>query len=215
MRIGVLGTGSVGQTIATRLCELQHEVCMGSRETGNANAEAWVAHHAPLASAGTFAEAAAFGSIVFLCTAGAGAVAAATSAADELAGKVLIDLTNPLDHSGDTLTLTVANTDSLGESVQRAVPAARVVKTLNTVNNSVMVRPADVPGDHVMFVSGNDAEAKDTATLLLGQFGWPPERVLDLGDLTAARGQEAYLLLWIKMMKPLGGANFNIAVQQG
>jgi predicted dinucleotide-binding enzyme len=215
MRIGVLGTGSVGQAIATRLCELQHEVCMGARDPGNEKAAAWAAHHGPASSTGTFAEAAAFGSIVFLCTAGAGAVAAATSAADQLAGKPLIDLTNPLDHSGDTLRLTVANTDSLGESIQRAVPAAKVVKTLNTVNHGIMVDPASVPGEHVMFVSGNDADAKTTATLLLEQFGWPADRVLDLGDLTAARGQEAYLLLWIKMMKPLGGANFNVAISRG
>ncbi len=214
MRIGVLGTGSVGQAIATRLCELQHEVCMGSREAGNEKAAAWAAHHGPASSTGTFAEAAEFGSIVFLCTAGSGAVPAATAAGGALAGKVLIDLTNPLDHSGATTTLIVANTDSLGESVQRAVPAAKVVKTLNTVNHGVMVDPAGVPGDHVMFISGNDDDAKETAKLLLEQFGWPQERVLDLGDLTAARAQEAYLLLWLKLMKPLGGTNFNVSIAQ-
>lgn len=214
MRIGVLGTGSVGQAIATKLCELQHEVCMGSRETGNEKAAAWAAHHGPSSSTGTFAQAAEFGSIVFLCTSGSGAVAAATAAADGLAGKVLIDLTNPLDHSGETTTLFVGNTDSLGESVQRAVPAANVVKTLNTVNNGVMVDPGQLPGDHVMFISGNDDAAKTTAKLLLDQFGWPDERVLDLGDLTAARAQEAYLLLWIKLMKPLGGFNFNVSIAQ-
>ena len=212
MRIGVLGTGSVGLAIATRLCELQHEVLVGSRESGNAKGTAWAAHHGPTGRAGTFAEAAAFGSIVFVCTAGQGTVAAVTSAADELAGKVLIDVTNPLDHSGDSMKLFVGNDDSLGESVQRAVPAAKVVKTLNTVNNAVMVDPASVAGDHVMFISGNDDDAKRTAGLLLEQFGWPAERVLDLGDLTAARAQEAYLLLWVKLMKPLGGADFNLAI---
>ncbi|MBJ7472011.1 MAG: NAD(P)-binding domain-containing protein [Solirubrobacteraceae bacterium] len=215
MRIGVLGTGTVGQAIATRLCELQHEVCMGSREAGNEKAAAWAAHHGPSSSTGTFADAAAFGAIVFNCTAGRGSVAAVTSAAPQLAGKVLIDVTNPLDHSGDTTTLFVGNDDSLAESIQRAVPEANVVKTLNTVNNAVMVDPSLVPGDHVMFVSGDDEGAKATATLLLEQFGWPPERVVDLGDLTAARAQEAYLLLWIKLMKPLGGFNFNVAIQQG
>ncbi len=215
MKIGVLGTGTVGQAIATRLCELQHEVCIGAREADNERAAAWAAHHGPTGRAGTFADAAAFGSIVFVCTAGHGAVAAVTAAADQLAGKVLIDLTNPLDQSGDGLKLFVGNDDSLGESIQRAVPQARVVKTLNTVNNAVMVDPARVPGDHVMFISGNDAAAKATASLLLEQFGWKPASVIDLGDLSGARAQEAYLLLWVRLMKPLGGVNFNVAIRQG
>ncbi len=214
MRIGVLGTGTVGQAIATRLCELQHEVFMGAREAGNERAAGWAAHHGPTGRAGTFAEAAAFGTIVFVCTAGHGAVDAVTSAAGELSGKVVIDLTNPLDHSGDALKLFVGNDDSLGESIQRAAPDAKVVKTLNTVNNAVMVNPSLVPGDHVMFISGDDDQAKATARLLLEQFGWPADSIIDLGDLTGARAQEAYLLLWVRLMKPLGGLNFNVAIQQ-
>lgn len=215
MRIGVLGTGSVGQAIATRLCELQHEVCMGARDAANETATAWAAHHGPASRAGTFAEAAEYGAIVFNCTAGHASADVIAGAADQLAGKVLIDLSNPLDHSGDSMRLTVANTDSLAETLQRAAPAAKVVKTLNTVNASVMVDPASVPGDHAMFISGDDDAAKATARLLLNQFGWPDERILDLGNLTGARAQEAYLLLWVKLMKPLGGFNFNVEIKQG
>lgn len=215
MRIGVLGTGSVGQAIATKLCELQHEVRMGARDAANATAAGWVAHHAPSSSAGTFADAAAFGSIVFNCTAGHAAADVVSGVADQLAGKVLIDVSNPLDHSGDTLGLTVGNTDSLAESLQRAAPAARVVKTLNTVNAAVMVDPALVPGDHAMFISGDDEAAKATAKLLLDQFGWPEDRIIDLGDLTGARAQEAYLLLWVRLTRPLGGYAFNLELRQG
>lgn len=215
MRIGVLGTGSVGQAIATKLCELQHEVRMGSRDAANEAAAGWAAHHGPSSSTGTFAEAAEFGTIVFNCTAGQASVDVVSGAAEQLAGKVLIDVSNPLDHSGDTLRLTVANTDSLAESIQRAAPGAQVVKTLNTVNASVMVDPSLVPGDHAMFVSGDDDAAKTTARLLLNQFGWPDERIVDLGDLSGARAQEAYLLLWVRLAKPLGGFNFNVEIKQG
>lgn len=215
MRIGVLGTGSVGQAIATRLCELQHEVRMGSRDATNEAATSWAAHHGPSSSVGTFAEAAEFGSIVFNATAGAASVDVVTGAAEHLAGKVLIDVSNPLDHSGDTLALTVANTDSLAEQLQRAAPAAHVVKTLNTVNARVMVDPSLVPGEHAMFVSGDDDTAKTTARLLLNQFGWPDERIVDLGDLTGARAQEAYLLLWVRLTQPLGGYTFNVEIKQG
>lgn len=214
MRIGVLGTGSVGQAIATRLCELQHEVRMGARDAANETANAWAAHHGPSSSAGTFAEAAEFGAIVFNCTAGHASADVVAGVAPQLAGKVLIDLSNPLDHSGDTLRLTVANTDSLAETLQRAAPDAKVVKTLNTVNAGVMVDPSSVPGEHAMFVSGDDDAAKATARLLLNQFGWPDQRIIDLGDLSGARAQEAYLLLWVRLMKPLGGFGFNVEIKQ-
>ena len=108
--------------------------------------------------------------------------------------------------------LSVCNTDSLGERIQRAFPAARVVKALNTVNSDVMVEPARVPGEHVVFVCGNDSEAKDEATRLLGEFGWPAERGLDLGDVSAARATEMYLPLWLNLMGQLGTPHFNIEV---
>ena len=199
MRIGVLGTGMVGRAISGKLAELGHDVRVGSRTAGEGKVP--------------FAEAAAHGEVVFNCTAGAGSVAALTAAgADNLAGKTLIDVSNPLDMSGDRPALLVANTDSLGEQIQRAVPEVRVVKALNTMNCRVMVDPAAVPGDHVAFVAGDDEPAKAQATTLLGEFGWPSQRVIDLGDLSAARAMEMYVMLWVRMVPVAGGPMFNIAL---
>jgi predicted dinucleotide-binding enzyme len=165
---------------------------------------------------GTFADAAAFGELVVNATAGAVSLAALTaSGAENLAGKVLLDLSNPLDFSqGFPPTLAVANTDSVGERIQTAFPEARVVKTLNTVGADIMVDPALVPGDHALFVSGNDPAAKAQATELLGRFGWPAERVVDLGDITTARGTEMYLALWVRLMPALGTRQFNVELRR-
>ena len=123
----------------------------------------------------------------------------------------MIDVANPLDFSqGMPPSLSVCNTDSLGERIHRAFPATRVVKALNTVNSDVMIEPARVPGEHVVFVCGNDPEAKGEVIRLLGEFGWPAERVLDLGAVTAARGTEMYLPLWLNLMGQLGTLHFNI-----
>ena len=214
MRIGVLGTGMVGAAIATKLVELGHEVMMGSRTTGNEQALEWVAAAGAGASQGTFADAAAHGEIVFNCTAGEASLAAIGSAAPgDLAGKVLVDVANPLDHShGMPPGLFTSSFDSLGEQIQRALPDARVVKALNTVNCEVMVDPAKVPGEHDVFVCGNDESAKTTVRELLESFGWPADHILDLGDITAARGTEAYLLLWIRLWGALGTGHFNVKV---
>jgi predicted dinucleotide-binding enzyme len=199
MRIGVLGTGMVGRAISERLAGLGHEVRVGSRLARD--------------DAVVFADAARFGEVVFNCTAGTASLDALTAAgAENLVGKLLIDVSNPLEHTDAGTRLTVCNTESLGERIQRAFPDARVVKALNTMNCRVMVDPAGVPGDHVVFVCGDDEAAKAEATRLLGEFGWTPERVLDLGDLSAARGTEAYLLLWVRMMRPVGTWAFNIAI---
>ncbi|HLV65164.1 MAG TPA: NAD(P)-binding domain-containing protein [Polyangiaceae bacterium] len=213
MRIGVLGTGVVGQTIATKLVSLGHDVKMGSRTAGGEKARAWVARAGSRASEGTFADAAAFGELAFNCTNGAGSLAALESAgAENLRGKILIDLSNPLDFSkGFPPTLFVSNDDSLGERIQRALPETRVVKTLNTVNSDVMVDPARVPGDHTIFMSGDDASAKaQVRELLVGGFGW--RDVIDLGDITTARGTESYLHLWVRLYGILKNANFNVHV---
>lgn len=214
MRMGVLGTGAVGRTIGTRLVELGHEVRMGSRTAGNEAATAWSGGLGDAASEGTFADAAQFGEIAVNCTAGAGALEAVGSASGALEGKLLIDVSNPLDFSGGTPSLFVGITDSLGEQIQRALPGTLVVKALNTVNADVMVNPAIVPGEHVIFVCGDDAEAKSSTVVLLGQLGWPPERVVDCGDITGARATEGYLLIWLRMMGWAGGQHFNIAVQR-
>lgn len=216
MRIGVLGTGMVGKTIGTKLVDLGHEVRMGSRTAGNEKATAWVADVGEGASEGNFAAAAAHGELVFNCTAGAGSLDALDAAGERnLAGKLLVDVANPLDHSqGMPPSLLIANTDSLGERIQAAFPAARVVKALNTMNCEVMVDPARIPGDHAVFICGDDAGAKDELTELLGAFGWPAERVIDLGDISAARGAEMYLPLWLRIMAALGTPHFNIAIQR-
>ncbi len=216
MKIGVLGTGMVGETIATKLAELGHEVTMGSRKAGNEKAVAWAEQAGNGAAQGSFAEAAAHGELNFNCTAGTASLAALDSAgAENLEGKVLVDVANALDFSGGMPpTLSVCNDDSLGEQIQRRFGAAKVVKALNTVNAGVMVAPDQVPGDHVLPICGDD-DAKPQVIALLGDFGWPAERILDLGDIGAARGMEMYLPLWLRFMGALGGANFNIAIAQG
>ena len=214
MRIGVLGTGAVGRTIGTKLVELGHEVTMGSRTTDNENAREWAAAAGAGAAQGTFADAAGGAELVFNCTGGAVAVEVLRAAgAANLTGKVVVDLSNPLDFSrGRPPTLSICNTDSVGEQLQREFPDARVVKTLNTVNQAVMTNPASVPGAHTLFISGNYDAAKKTVKGILRDFGWPPEAILDLGDITAARGQEMYLPLWVRLMSTLGRPDFNIAV---
>jgi predicted dinucleotide-binding enzyme len=217
MRIGVLGTGMVGSTIGTKLVGLGHDVMMGSREAGGEKAQAWVGEAGEGASEGSFADAAAFGELVFNCTAGIHSLAALEAAGPtNLAGKVLVDVANPLDFSqGFPPFLGVSNTDSIGEQAQRALPETRVVKALNTMNCSVMVDPGAVPGDHTAFLCGEDAAAKAQVAALIGTFGWPPERVLDLGGIRSARGLEMYLPLWLELMGALGTGAFNIGVLVG
>lgn len=211
MKIAILGTGSVGQMIGSKLVALGHAVMMGSRSAGNEKAVAWAGKAGKGASEGTFADAAAFGEIVFNCTAGTASLDALAAAGEEaLAGKILLDVSNPLDFSkGFPPRLSICNDDSLGEAIQRALPRTKVVKTLNTMANPIMVEPSLVAGDHEVFVSGNDAEAKATVTRFLQeQFGW--RRVIDLGDITTARGTEAWLLLWTRLYGALGTAEFNL-----
>jgi predicted dinucleotide-binding enzyme len=209
-----LGTGVVGRTIATKLVELGHEVTMGSRTQDNERATEWVSTTGGNAAQGTFADAAAFAEIVFNCTAGSGSLDALRSIApQDLAGKVVIDVSNALDFSrGTPPSLFVPSTDSLGEQIQRELPGARVVKTLNTVNALVMVDPGRVGTDHDVFVCGNDPQAKAQVSELLQAFGWPSEHVVDLGDISASRGVEAYLLLWLRLYGARGTSEFNIRV---
>jgi 8-hydroxy-5-deazaflavin:NADPH oxidoreductase len=224
MNIAVLGTGTVGRTIAGKLSELGHVVVVGTRDPqatvartesdamGNPPYSAWQAEN-PAIRLAPFAEAAAFGELVVLATSGSGALDALTRAgAENLAGKVLLDISNPLDGSrGFPPTLFVKDTDSLAEQLQRAFPTARVVKSLNTMTAAVMVDPGRVTGgEHSVFVSGDDAEAKRTVVSLLEDFGHTD--VVDLGDLSTARGAEMYLPLWLRLMGSLGTPFFNIKV---
>ena len=214
MRIGVLGTGVVGQTLATALVGVGHEVRMGARDAANEKASQWVEATGEGASAGTFADAAAFGEVVVNATNGAGSLAALElAAAANLDGKALLDVSNPLDFSrGMPPSNFLPSTDSLGEQIQRAFPAARVVKALNTMSAPVMVAPGSLSGPTNVFLCGDDPGAKAEVTGILASFGWPPDRILDLGDLTAARGQEAYVLFWVRVFMTLGQPTFNIGV---
>lgn len=214
--IGVLGTGIVGQTLGSALARLGHPVMLGARDAANEKAAAWAADVGELASHGTFRDAAGFGDIVINATSGDGTLAAVESIGTErLAGKVVIDVSNPLDFSnGFPPSLSVPSTDSLAEQIQRAHPMARVVKTLNTMTCAVMVEPARVSGEHHVFICGDDAEAKLTVLELLGALGWPATRVVDLGGIVAARATEAYVLFWVHVRIALGSNDFNIQVHR-
>lgn len=217
MHIGVLGTGTVGQTLAQALVDHGHEVRMGARAAGNERAVAWADGAGPLASEGSFADAAAFGELAFNATAGAASLEALDAAgAEQLAGKVLVDVANPLDFShGMPPTLAICNDDSLGERIQRTFPEVRVVKALNTVTAAVMVQPDLVDGQTTLFVCGDDAAAKRQAGILLEEFGWIAGSILDLGDITAARGMEMYLPLWLRLYEATGTALLNVDVRTG
>jgi hypothetical protein len=202
----------VGNAIGSKLIQLGHEVKMGSRTANNAKALEWVTATGPRASQGTFADAASFGEIIFNCTAGSVSLEALKLAGTKnLVGKILVDVANPLDFSkGMPPSLTVCNTDSLGEQIQRTYPQAKVVKALNTMNCRVMVNPTLVPGDHNAFISGNDSYAKTKVMDILKAFGW--KNVIDLGDITAARGTEMLLPIWLRLMGILGTTDFNFKI---
>ena len=224
MKIAVLGTGPVGQAIAGKLDELGHQVVVGTRDPqatlsrtepdsfGNPPFKAWREAH-PRVGVADLAAAAAEAELVINASSGVGTIATLESAGEEnLSGKVLVDISNPLDFSqGMPPSLTVANTDSLGEQIQRRFPRTRVVKALNTLNAYLMVDPRQLAGgDHSTFVSGNDADAKKEVTELLASFGHTD--VVDLGDISTARGTEMYLPLWARLWQSLGTPVFNIKV---
>jgi predicted dinucleotide-binding enzyme len=217
MRIAVLGTGAVGRAVAGRLAELGHDLWVGTRDPaetwGREEYTAWSAGH-PGVRLVTFAEAVADAEIVVNAAGGDVSLGILEQAAVGLVGKVLLDISNPLDHSqGFPPRLFVKDDDSLAEMIQRAHPDAKVVKTLNTMNNSVMVDPQELGEPTTVFVSGDDAEAKATVTGLLEEMGH--QDVLDLGDLSTARGAEMWLPLWIRIAMALGGSDFNIKVVRG
>lgn len=215
MKIAVLGTGMVGETIGSKLVELGHEVMMGSRSANNEKATSFAEKHPGKASAGTFAQAAAFGEIIFNCTKGVETINVLTAAGeDNLNGKVLVDISNPLDFSkGMPPTLTVCNTTSMAEEVQSAFPKVKVVKSLNTMWCGLMVDPGLVSGgDHNVFMSGNDQEAKNSVAGILKSFGWQENNIIDLGDIKTARGTEMILPLWLSLFMSTNNGAFNIKV---
>jgi 8-hydroxy-5-deazaflavin:NADPH oxidoreductase len=204
MKIAVLGTGMVGNAIAAKLVALGHDVMMGSRTTNNARATAWAQTASGRGSAGTFADAAMFGEIVFNCTQGASSLAALRAAGvANLDGKIVVDVANVLAPDGP-------GPESLGEQIQKAFPNAKVVKALNTMNCEVMVNPRSLPDAHTVFLSGNDSGAKQTVRELVETFGWTD--AIDLGDIATARATEGYLPLWLAVWKRLGTPAFNIKI---
>jgi predicted dinucleotide-binding enzyme len=193
------------------MVELGHDVRMGSRTADKA--KAWAKDLGRNASGGSFADAAAFGEVVFNCTSGSASLEALNLArAENLNGKVLIDVSNPLDFSrGMPPSLTVCNTDSLGEQIQRAFPSAKVVKALNMVGHDLHVNPGLVKGEHDLFICGDDDAAKAKTTEILTRwFGW--KSVIDLGGISACRGMEMYVPFWLTVAMRNNFTPFNIKV---
>lgn len=228
MKIGILGTGMVAQTIAPKLIELGHSVMIGTR-----NVEATLANTSPnqygmppfsawykqqtKVNIGRYSEAAAFGELLINCTSGVGSIDALKSSGDEnLNGKVLIDISNPLDFSkGFPPFLSICNTDSLGEQIQRAFPELKVVKALNTLNALLMINPSLLPGDHNLFVCGNDETAKSIVVNLLKEFGWKENNIIDLGDISNARATEMLLPIWVRLFGKFQSPMFNFNIVKG
>jgi Predicted dinucleotide-binding enzymes len=225
MKIGIIGTGAVGKTIASKLLELNHGVMMGTRNVsdkitstakdiyGNPPFNEWLKTNNKV-KLGSFAEAAAFGDLIINATNGGNSVTALINAgAKNLAGKVLVDIANPLDFSSGmppTLLAGLNNTNSLGEEIQKTFPDTMVVKTLNTMWCGLMINPNLVgKGDHINFISGNNPEAKTKVKKLLNQFGWLDENIFDIGDITGARATESLLPIWLKVMGITKNGAFN------
>jgi predicted dinucleotide-binding enzyme len=225
MKIAIIGTGAVGKTIASKLIELNNEVMMGTRNVteklkstekdiyGNPPFSEWIKTNSKV-NLGTFGEAAVFGELVINATNGSNSVTALINAgAKNLAGKILIDIANPLDFSHGmppTLVPGLNNTNSLAEEIQKTFPDAMVVKTLNTMWCGLMINPKLVGnGDHINFISGNNQEAKTKVKMLLNQFGWADENILDIGDITGARATESMLPIWLKVMAITKNGAFN------
>lgn len=228
MKIAIIGTGAVGRTLASKLVELDYDVMMGTRNVteklagtakdnmGNPPFSDWLKANKKV-KLGTFAEAAAFGELVINATNGANSVTALILAgAKNLAGKVLIDIANPLDFSNGmppSLLPTLSNTNSLAEEIQKTFPDVMVVKTLNTMWSGLMVNPNLIgKGDHINFISGNSTQAKSRVQKILNEFGWKNENIMDLGDITGARATESVLPIWLKIMGVTKSGAFNFKV---
>jgi predicted dinucleotide-binding enzyme len=193
IKVGVLGSGDVGKVLAGGFLGLGHAVKIGSRDPEKLRE--WAAAAGDSASTGTFEDAAKFGDILVLATLGTGTLSAIDLAGkDNFANKVVIDATNPLDFSTGAPKLSVGWNDSLGEQVQRAIPAANVVKAFNTVGNALMINPQIPGGPPTMFLCGNDDDAKKIVSQICQHFGW---EVSDLGGIESSRYLEPLCLLWV------------------
>lgn len=227
-KIAVLGSGVVGQTISARLSGLGYDVMVGTRNIQNTLAKSekdmfgrppfkeWHNQN-PRVKLGTFAEAASFGEFIVNASNGMGTMEALKLAGkNSFDGKIMLDISVPLDFSkGMPPSLSVCNTDSLAEQIQRELPQTKVVKSLNTMNAYIMVNPGMIPGDHNVFISGNDAGAKQEVKNILAQFGWKEKNMIDLGDITTARGVEMMLPVWIRLFNALQNPSFNFHIVVG
>jgi 8-hydroxy-5-deazaflavin:NADPH oxidoreductase len=230
MKVAILGTSNVGQTFATKFIELGHEVMLGTRNVENTLARKATDNYGslpfgewhtqnPTGQLGTFDDTVAFGEIVLNALQGAISVSTIESVpAASFEGKIFIDISNPLDFSKGfppTLLDGLNNDNSLGEEIQKTIPNAKVVKTLNTMYSGLMINPRALGEDSSVFVSGNDAEAKATVKAILASFGWKESEILDLGDITTARGTEAILPLWLRIYGATQNGFFNLKVATG
>jgi hypothetical protein len=225
MKVGILGTGVVGQTLAEKLSQLGHQVMIGTRDKQVTLAKAekdnfgrppiseWLKNNSKV-QLGTYSETAAFGDMVVNATSGIGSVDALKMAGENNLGeKVLLDASNPLDFSkGMPPTLTICNTDSLGEQIQRTFPKVKVVKTLNTLNAYLMTNPKLLPEPTNLFLNGNDAGAKNEIKKLLISFGWGENDIIDMGDISTARGTEQILPIWVRLWGTLQTPMFNFKI---
>jgi predicted dinucleotide-binding enzyme len=220
MKIGVLGTGVVGEAIASALIGKGHHVLMGSRTAGNEKAKAWKKKGGNKASEGTFRDAALYGDLFFICLNGEHALdAVKTVNTEDVAGKIVMDVTNPLDFTQGMPPGILENfrgNTSLSEEIQKAIPAAYVIKTLNTVNYNLMVDARKVAGgEHDLFICGNDVEAKNKAKhFLVDNFHWKAARLIDLGGIQSARAIEAIVPFWVLVYRSIGTPLFNFKIVQ-
>lgn len=214
MKVSVLGTGMVGQCIATKLAHLDHEVMVGSRDRKNPKAQEWIKQESKL-SLGTFEDSAAFGDLIFNCTLGSASLNALEMAGEKNIGsKILIDTANPLEFgSKNEATLFVCNTDSLGEQIQKRFPEAKVVKTFNTINAKLMVHPSLLKEKHNIFLAGNHENAKKTVRdFLTENFKWKEDSFIDLGDISGSRAAEMLAMVWIRLWQHYQNPVFNFSV---
>lgn len=228
MKIGIFGTGVVGQTIAEKLVQLGHQVFIGTRDkqatlakTGKDNfgrppVSEWLKNNSKV-QLGTYSEAASFGELLVNATSGTGSIDALKLAGENnLSNKILLDISNPLDFSkGMPPTLTISNTDSLSELIQRTFPKTKVVKSLNTLTAYLMVNPKLLPEPTNIFLNGNDGGAKSEIKKLLTTFGWNENDIIDMGDISTARGTEQLLPIWVRLWGALGTPIFNFKIVVG
>jgi predicted dinucleotide-binding enzyme len=228
MKIGILGTGAVGRLLGEKLQSLGHEVMLGTRDVaktlmrnagdyyGNQPFKEWINEH-PGIALGTFSDAALFGELLINAVNGAATLNVLKKAGKKnMRGKVLMDLSNPLDFShGMPPKLFLSNDNSLGEEIQNAFPEVKVVKTLNTMTASIMINPAALGGEHHVFLCGDDDEARQTVRELLKSLGWKEEWQIDLGDITGARATEQMLPVWLRLWAKLQHPAFNFRIVVG